>query len=132
MRSSRSVIPAQDPPGFDEVSMRLKTIIDRSHAIDEQLQTLEALRDHDSLRRKSQRGPEMGPIDRYRPFCEEDAVCLPVPPLAPKTRRLSESNSRALCEIMDVINDLRKEVANLATRQNEMKAELDRIRGRLC
>jgi hypothetical protein len=125
-RHTRATIPAQDPPGFSEVSARLKSVIDRSQAIDEQLATLEDLRERDRLTQKARHGP----ADRYRQFCRESAVCIPAPP--PPAQKLSDPDSCILYEVMDVINELRREVSNLATRQNEMKGELDRIRGRLC
>jgi hypothetical protein len=127
---TRETIPAQDPPSFSEVSTRLKSIIDRSQAIDEQVAILEAIRERDRLTQKARHGLEVYSTDRYRQFCRESAVCVPAPP--PRPPKLSDTDSCVLSEVMDVINELRREVSNLATRQNEMKGELDRIRGRLC
>jgi hypothetical protein len=125
-----SDLPAEGQPGLAEVSLRLKAILDRSAAIDDHLRTLETFHEHKAAEQKARSRAELA--DDYIPFCDCRTVCRPVPNCGRHGRRLSQTDSVALCEIMDTINELRGAVSELATRQNEMKSELDRIRGRLC
>jgi hypothetical protein len=125
MRSQQ--IATQDPPGLHEIALRLNAILERSNAIDRELMTLETVKRHSDTDRRQ------GPIDEYRRFGDmETRECVRVPKVQTRKSLTGSTNSQALSQIMDVINDLRREVSSLATRQNEMKAELDRIRGRLC
>ena len=122
----------EEPPCFHEVATKLNAILERSNAIEEQLRTLEIMKQRRTQSSKKAPSAANRVFDEYEPFhncC--DCVCQPVPRIH-RTARLSGSNQHALCQIMDLINDLRMDVSNLATRQNQMKDELDRIRARLC
>jgi hypothetical protein len=117
---------AQDPPGLNEIALRLNQILERSSTIDRELTTLEAVK-----RRGS--NPRQRTIDSYGPFSDmETRECVRVPKIETRRKLTGTTDAQALNQIMDLINDLRMDVSTLATRQNEMKAELDRIRGRLC
>ena len=122
------------PPGISEVATRLNQILDRSSVIEDRIRTLEILKEE--YRKSSDLGggeQKRQPIvDEYGPFancCER--ICKPVPRIR-RSDRLSGSDKHALCMIMDLINDLRRNVSNLATRQNQMQNELEGIRARLC
>ena len=129
-KKARGII-AQEPPGLQEVAARLSEILERSNAIDEQLRTLEILKQSKSKVQKDD-ATKKPAEDKYVPFKEcNDCVCRPVPKV-PRGARLAGSSQNALCQIMDLINDLRQDVSALATRQNQMKDELERIRTRLC
>lgn len=47
----------------------------------------------------------------------------------PKRRQRDEPSMK---QILDLINDIRRDVSDLATRQNELKYELETVRARLC
>lgn len=122
----------EEPPGLHEVASKLNEILDRSNAIEEQLRTLEILKEtkaKTSKKQQTRHNPVLDQYDSFRDCC--DCVCKPVPRIQ-RTAKLSGSNQHALCQIMDLITDLRMDVSALATRQNQMKDELDRIRARLC
>jgi hypothetical protein len=73
----KSDLSSQSANALTEMSQRLKSILQRSAAIAEQLTTLETLRDCSVAATNTRSGPET--VDRFVPFCENSAVCLPVP-----------------------------------------------------
>lgn len=122
----QNIVPSngmQSDPGLEEISAKLNAIVDRANAIENHLITLETLKDQKC------KGPPPPPqYDSYRSFCNCDSVMS-------RCNRCPKSNGAKhenLGFILDVINGLRDEVSVLATRQNQMKSELDKIRGRLC
>jgi hypothetical protein len=125
MRSQQ--VAVQDPPGLQEIALRLNAILERSNAIDRELMTLETVKKHAVKDRRH------ATVDEYCRFSDmETRECVQVPKIQTRKSLTGSTSAQALCQIMDVVNDLRREVSNLATRQNEMKAELGRIRARLC
>ena len=121
--------PPQEPPGFAEISAKLNAILERSSQIDQELMSLEAMKEQNGKisREMKSHGP-----DKYINFpdCSKNARCQRAN-LQFSTGR-KEANKTELCQIMDIINELRMQVSTLATRQNQMKSELNKIRGRLC
>lgn len=137
-------------PGLDEVAVKLNAILERASQIDQELLTLETL--------KQQNGKQTGEVksfgpDKYIDFPECSSYvgssdkskipgygkrgcgCSRCPKSEIRKEMMMgrrEATSAELCQIMDVINELRMQVSALATRQNQMKSELNKIRGRLC
>jgi hypothetical protein len=105
-------------PGFGEVSDRISEIIARTDAIEDELRTLEI--EKEEGRRRFRVADEF-----QRPRC----VAVPN---RVHTRVLNGGSQQCMNQILNLINSLRGEVTDLAARQDQMKADLDRIRGRLC
>ena len=132
-------------PGFDEVAAKLNAILERAAAIDNELLSLETLKQQNNNQCTEMKS--FGP-DKYVDFqnCQKRFRQQNIDPSqnisqfaipCPSSKRYhdvgrQEANGQELCQIMDIINDLRIQVSNLATRQNQMKSELNKIRGRLC
>ena len=136
------------PPGFDEIAAKLNVILERAAAIDNELLSLETLKQQNGQRSTEEKS--IGP-DKYVDFpncnncfrqrnlsletsnqnySQYSGPCYSSKRLHELGRR--EATGSELCQIMDIINDLRMKVSDLATRQNQMKSELNKIRGRLC
>lgn len=47
-------------------------------------------------------------------------------------KKTSNSDQDLIVEIMDIVFQLKKQISDLSTRQNQMKTELDYIRARVC
>ena len=138
-------------PGLDEVAEKLNAILERASQIDQELMTLETLKQQNG--KQSAEIKSFGP-DKYVDFPEctsytksinyntknksyEKPGCGCCRTSKSEIRKemmmgRREATSAELCQIMDVINELRMQVSALATRQNQMKSELNKIRGRLC
>lgn len=141
---------ANNQPGLDEVAAKLNAILERASQIDQELMTLETL--------KQQNGKQSGEMKSFGPdkyidfpncnsytnsnvrskihgYGKPGCGCSRCPNSEIRKEMMMgrrEATSAELCQIMDVINELRMQVSALATRQNQMKSELNKIRGRLC
>lgn len=135
-------------PEFDEIAVKLNAILERASQIDQELMTLESIKQQNG--NYSSEMKSFGP-DKYINFPEcrkytgsnntnqyyDKRGCGCNCRSSAYSRRevmmgRREATSGELCQIMDVINELRMQVSALATRQNQMKSELNKIRGRLC
>ena len=61
---------------------------------------------------------------------KSSSISSQLAPVQPNPRKRKPEPT--LREILLLINSMRKNVSELATRQNEMKFELEKIRARLC
>jgi hypothetical protein len=100
-----------------EIGEQINAILQGANALESELQRLEALK-----------GRRMKKYEVYEESYREPR-CVAVPK---RSVGLDGSSQELLCQMMDAIDEMRMNVHDLAMKQNQMKAELNRIRGRLC
>lgn len=146
-----SDIIRRNETSFKALSDQMNAIIQQTTALEEHLGELEMAKSYrDSLRRKKLmrklKAEEKSSEDRISSITDLSLLSsspMPIENVSQKAiknqlgerctvNRKCRNSNPTLRTVLNVINDMRREVSELATRQNEMKFELEVLRGRLC
>ena len=124
------------------VADRLNQFLEKAHQIDQSLSTLETISKQQAERttqKLKSRNESMisglyGKSEKTKPLKNKKHADMRCDTQCPyyKVPKSRISQDEMMEKIMAVITQLRKQVSDLATRQNELKTELDYIRARVC
>lgn len=152
MRSTKPIpgeIKERNSRELKELSDQLSKIVERTSAIERHIETLEMAKEYRSNRIKAKSNEKVISPPRHSfDDVSISSIDIDISKTSPvqsfsksiigsqiASKPRTNQNTRqtpTLGLFLNMITQMRRDVSELATRQNEMKFELERIRARLC